>query len=197
MSQHTDQYYDAFSMYRLVDAITSKDYTLQEAAVGHTTDYAANRVATLKAIDWSKVDYVTVLYGTNDVQGGVALDNVEDPKDTTTYLGACRYALEKLWAAYPNLKVLLLTPIYRYWNDTQTDSDEKTFTGGKHFYEFGDGLLQVAADYKTSAVDLYRTLGINKINRAYYFPVGDGTHPNDLGRALLGEKIAGKLLGNF
>ncbi|WP_050698172.1 SGNH/GDSL hydrolase family protein [Anaeromassilibacillus senegalensis] len=197
MSHHTDQYYDAFSMYRLVDAITSKDYTLQEAAVGHTANYAANRVATLKAIDWSKVDYVTVLYGTNDVQGGVALDNTEDPKDTTTYLGACRYALEKLWAAYPNLKVLLLTPIYRYWNDTQTDSDDKTFTGGKHLYEFGDGLLQVAADYKTPAVDLYRTLGINKINRAYYFPVGDGTHPNDLGRALLGEKIAGKLLGNF
>lgn len=194
MSHHTDQYYDAFSMYKLADAITSGDYSPQEAAVGHTGSYAANRVATLKAIDWSKVDYVTIMYGTNDVQGGVALDNAEDPKDTTTYLGACRYAMEKLWTAYPNLKIMLLTPIYRYWPDTQQDSDEKTFTGGKHLYEFGDGLIEVAKAYKTPTVDLYRTLGINKINRAYYFPVGDGTHPNDLGRALLGEKVAAKLL---
>ncbi|WP_050698596.1 SGNH/GDSL hydrolase family protein [Anaeromassilibacillus senegalensis] len=197
MSHHTDQYYDAFSMYQLANAISTGNYTLQEAAVGHTTNYAANRVATLKAIDWSKVDYVTVLYGTNDVQGGVALDNAEDPKDTTTYLGAARYALEKLWMAYPNLKVLLLTPIYRYWPDASQDSDEKTFTGGKHLYEFGDGLIEVAKAYKTPAVDLYRKLGINKVNRSYYFPVGDGTHPNDLGRALLGEKIAGKFLSEF
>ncbi len=197
MSQHPDQYYDAWSMYRLADAIASGDYSLQEASIGHTGSYAASRVNTLKSIDWSKVDYVTIFYGTNDIQGYADLDNVSNLHDTTTYLGAARYSLEKLWQAYPHLKVLLLTPMYRYWDDTQTDSDEKTFSGGRHFYEFGDELLQVAGTYKIPAVDLYRTLGINKFNRTHYFPANDGTHPNEAGRELLGNKIAAKLLSEY
>ncbi|WP_050698049.1 SGNH/GDSL hydrolase family protein [Anaeromassilibacillus senegalensis] len=196
MSQHTDQYYDAFSMYRLVDAITSGDYTLQEAAVGHTVNYAADRIASLKSIDWTKIDYVTILFGTNDIHGGVSLDHADAPKDVTTYLGAVRYSLKVLWSRYPHLRVLLLTPIYRYWDNEQVDSDEKMF-GNKHFYEYGNALLQLAKNYKTPVLNLYDTLGINKWNRRQYFSNGDGTHPNDLGRALLGEKIAGKLLGDF
>lgn len=196
MSKHSDQYYDAFSMYRLVDAVTTGNFTLQEAAVGHTASYTADRVAALKSIDWTKVDYITVMYGTNDIQGGVSLDNADDPKDTTTYLGASRYSLEALWSRYPHLRILLLTPIYRYWDNEKVDSDQKMF-GNKHFYEYGNALLQLAKDYKTPALDLYYTLGINKFNRGLYFPIGDGTHPNDLGRALLGEKITGKLQSDF
>ena len=196
MSRHPDQYYDAFCMYRLAGAVTSGDYSLQEAAVGHTASYAAMRVRTLKIIDWAKVDYVTIFYGTNDIQGGVSLDNTNTPKDTTTYLGAARYALETLWGAYPHLKILLLTPIYRYWNDADIDSDEKLF-GSRHFYAFGDALIEFAQDYKTPAVDLYRTLGFNKFTRGYYFPASDGTHPNELGRELIGSKIAAKLLSEF
>lgn len=197
MSKHPDQYYDSFSMYRLADAIHTKDFSLQEAAVGHTFDYVSKRVDDLKNMDWPKVDYVTIFYGTNDIQGSVALDNSSNLYDTTTYLGAARYSLEKLWNSYPNLKILLLTPMYRYWDDTQTDSDEKTFAGGKHFYEFGEGLLQVAKEYKVPALDLYETLGINKFNRTHYFPPTDGTHPNDIGRELLGNKVAAKLLGEY
>nr|WP_286167020.1 SGNH/GDSL hydrolase family protein [Clostridium sp. D33t1_170424_F3] len=196
MSQHPDPYYDAFSMYQLANAIVSENYTLQETAVGNTGSYAAERVQTLKAINWSAVDFITIMYGTNDIQGGMPLDNVDNPKDVTTYLGAARHALEALWSRYPHLRILLLTPIYRYWDSERVDSDEKMF-GNKHFYEYGNALLQLAKDYKTPALDLYYTLGINKYNRGQYFPIGDGTHPNDLGRTLLGEKISGKLLSEF
>lgn len=197
MSHHTDQYYDAFCMYRLADAVATGNYSLQEAAIGHTGSYAAERVAALKSIDWTKVDYVTVFYGTNDIQGGIALDNANNPKDTMAYLGAARYALEKLWGAYPNLKIMLLSPIYRYWDAEQIDSDDKTFVGGKHFYDFVAGLLQLANDYKVPAVDLYHTLGFNRFNRTYYFSSSDGTHPNEIGRKLIGSKISGKLLSEF
>lgn len=115
MSQHPDPYYDAFCMYRLADAVASSNYALQEAAVGHTSSYAAERVAALKSIDWNKIDYVTIMYGTNDIQGGVALYNAGNVKDTSIYLGAIRYALEKLWGVNPSLKILLITPIYRFW----------------------------------------------------------------------------------
>ncbi|WP_050698651.1 SGNH/GDSL hydrolase family protein [Anaeromassilibacillus senegalensis] len=197
MSRHPDQYYDAFCMYRLADAVASGDYSLQEAAIGHTGSYAAERVSNLKDINWRDVDHVTIFYGTNDIQGGVPLDNANNPKDTTTYLGAARYALEKLWGAYPNLKILLLTPIFRYWDNEYIDSDEKTFSDGRHFYEFGDALIQLARGYKIPAVDMYRTLGINRFNRTHYFPPNDGTHPNETGRTLLGEKITCELLSSY
>ncbi|WP_050698967.1 SGNH/GDSL hydrolase family protein [Anaeromassilibacillus senegalensis] len=195
MSQHPDQYYDAFCAHKLADSIAFKDYTLQEAAIGHTGSYAADRVAMLKAIDWGRVDYVTIMYGTNDIQGGVPLDNADNPKDITTYLGACRHALEALWGAYPQLKVLLITPIYRWWDDG-ADSDDKMF-GNRHFYDFVDGLASVAKAYKTPALELYYTLGINKLNRLHYFSTTDGTHPNEAGRRLIGSKVAAKLLSEF
>lgn len=196
MSHHPSQYYDSFSMYQLAKSIVANDYTLQEAAVGHVGSYAPERINTLKTINWTNVDFVTVMYGTNDVQGGVSLDNIEDPKDITTYLGAARFSLETLWRRYPHLQVLLLTPIYRYWNEEQIDSDEKMF-GNKHFYEFGEALTKLAKCYKTPVLDLYYELGINKFNRTHYFPDNDGTHPNESGRRMIGSKITGYLLSAY
>lgn len=195
MSYHPDQYYEAFSMTRLAEAIKSGDFAYQETAIGHTVDYIAERVNTLKSIDWSKVDYVTIFYGTNDIQGGVALDDMDNPTSDGAFLSACRYVLQTLWGAYPNLKILLLTPMYRFW-DESTDSDNKMF-GSHHFSDYVDGLLQVAKDHKVPAVDLYHTLGINWFNRLHYFSSTDGTHPNEAGRELLAEKIVGKLLSEY
>lgn len=195
---HPTGCYAAFSMVKLADAVASGDWTLQESLVGEMSEAtnASEHFNELKVVSWSEVDFVTIAYGTNDIQGYVSIENEDDPYDVTTYLGALRYALTKLLSAYPHLKVLLLTPIYRYWNDEDLDSDEKLF-GGQSFTAWGDGLLGVAQEYKIPAVDLYCTLGFNSITRAYYFPAGDGTHPNAHGLQLMGEKIAGKLLSEY
>lgn len=195
MSHHPDQYYDAFSMTQLIDGIIANDFTLQERAIGHTADYAAERVETLKSIDWANVDIISIFYGTNDIQGGIPLE-IESDLTNESYLGAVRYSLELLWRIYPQIKVLLITPIFRYWDDPVINSDSKQF-GNKYFYDYTNGLLDVAKKYKTPALDLYYTSGINEQTCEYYFLPNDGTHPNEIGRELIGRKIAAKLLSEF
>lgn len=197
---HPTAAYAAFSMVKLADAVASGNWTLQDANVSglSVATNGVEHLAALKTVDWSKVDFVTIAYGTNDVQGAVGIDNAGNPQDTKKYLGALRYAITKLLTAYPHIKLMLLTPIYRYWNEENVDSDSKMFNGGtQHFTEWGDGLLKVAEEYKIPAVDMYRTLGFNAITRAYYFPSTDGTHPNVKGLELIGQKIAARLLSEY
>lgn len=197
---HPTAAYAAFSMVKLADAVASGNWTLQDANVSglSVATNGVEHLAALKTVDWSKVDFVTIAYGTNDVQGAVGIDNANNPQDTTKYLGALRYAITKLLTAYPHIKLMLMTPIYRYWNEENVDSDSKMFNGGtQHFTEWGDGLLKVAEEYKIPAVDMYRTLGFNAITRTYYFPSTDGTHPNVKGLKLIGQKIAARLLSEY
>ena len=195
MSQtHPEAAYDAFCMCRLADAVASGDWSLQAQCAESLG--AAARVQALAALDWSQVDFVTIAFGTNDIQAGVPLDDALSPLARTTYLGALRAAVETLLAAQPHLKLLLLTPIYRYWNAEELDSNEKTF-GGRAFTDWGDGLLATAGEYGLPALDLYRTAGLNRLTRETFYPAADGTHPNAAGQRRLGEKIAARLLADY
>ena len=195
---HPTACYAAFSMVKLAEAVASGDWTTQEALVGEMSEAtnAVAHLAQLQAVEWSNVDFVTIAYGTNDIGSGVTIDDAADSESTVTYLGALRYILRKMLTVYPHLKVLLITPIYRYWNEEGVDSDEKLFDSRK-FTDWGDGLLTVAQEYKIPALDLYRILGFNSITRSYFFPDTDGTHPNRLGQKQIGEKIAAKLLAEY
>lgn len=195
---HPTESYAAFSMVKLAEAVASGDWTLQEKQAGglSTSTNCVEHLAALKAVDWSNVDFITIAYGTNDINGQVTIDDSSNSANTKTYLGALRVALTQILSAYPQIKILLLTPIYRYWNDENADSDSKTF-GGQKFTAWGDGLLSVAEEFKIPAIDMYRTLGFNSVNRSYYFASTDGTHPNAKGLAVMGEKIAAKLLSEY
>ena len=196
---HPEPAYDAFCMRRLADAAASGDWSLQERYAPElaASTHAEAHLAALEALDWDEVDFVTIAYGTNDIQGGVTIDDAGAPKSRTTYLGALRGTLETLLTVYPHLRVLLLTPIYRYWNDADEDSDARTFAGGAAFTDWGDGLLRVAGECGVPALDLYRTAGFNRWTRGYFFPAGDGTHPNAIGQRRLGGKIAAALLAAY
>jgi lysophospholipase L1-like esterase len=201
MSASMDTVYNAYSMVKLADAITTGDWTEQEnglASVGnyYLTSYEPH-IDALKNMDWSKVDFITVGYGTNDIANFVPVDNEEDPMDTTTLLGGLRYALTALLTAYPHLKVLILTPIYRYFNAEGVDSDEKEWYNDREFTTWTDGILDVAKELRVPAVDMYRTLCFNKYTRSHYFSEDDGTHPNEEGLKVMAEKIAGKLLSEY
>lgn len=198
MGYHPDPAYNAFSMYSLSNSVASGDWTLQDTHVNGVSVHihADVQLGNLKAINWKDVDFVTIAYGTNDIASDMSLDNKENAKDITTILGALRYSIEKILTAYPHIKILILTPIYRYWNKENTDSDSKSFAGGT-FVDLIDGILKVAEEYKIPAVDMYRTLGFNSITRSYYFPANDGTHPNNEGLQLMGGKIAGRLLAEY
>lgn len=200
MGVHTG-HWDAFSMYRLADAIANNDYSLQDEALGYDdrTSYAEEPLAEIKSIDFSSLDILTIAYGANDFTGNNAVDNAENPLDTNTFCGAFRYSVETLLTALPNLRIFVLLPTWRFWVDADNNNayveDTSTYTNslGKTLAEYSEALAEAAKGYNLPVIDNYTELGINKFNRYQYFNANDGAHHAENGRKLLAKHIAAKL----
>ena len=198
MSHHVG-HWDAFSMYRLAYAIANNDYSLQDEAINHDdrTSYAEEPLTLMKTIDYSGLDILTIGYGTNDYTGNVTIDNAENPLDTSTLCGALRYSIETLLTAYPNLRIFVLLPTYRFWVDPHNAYVDDAFDHvndiGKTLVEYNDAIAETAKAYNIPVIDNFAELGINKYNRYQYFNETDGTHHNENGRKLLAEHLADKL----
>jgi lysophospholipase L1-like esterase len=124
------------------------------------------------------------------------MDNADDRYDTTTACGALRYSIETLLTAFPQLRIFILLPTYRFWMDEtgsfQEDSETRT-SNGKTLIEYSQAIRNVAESYNLPVIDNYKQLGINKFNRTQYFPSNDGTHHNENGRKVIAAHLAKKL----
>ena len=197
MGEHAESKWDAFSMYRLVDAICSHDWSLQDSALTQNglPDYFAETVTLLKSIDFSKVDIVTLGYGVNDFHNGISL---RDSGDHTflRFEYAMMYSIERLLSAYPNLRIFVCTMTYGFstTDDTDTDTFEHTSwlgSGGTTKYtEWVEMQKEVAKKYKLPIIDNYYDLGINSVNKLQYFSSSDGVHHNKNGRVLIAKHMA-------
>ena len=199
MSSHNTTQFDAFSMYRLADAIANNDWTLQDTAVSQTgwgmPKYFPEALTLLKSIDFSKVDIITIAYGTNDFTSSKGLSDAENNKDTTTFAGALRYSIETLLGAYPHLKIFVCSQIYRFWLDDNgefsADSDTKMF-GGVKLTEYVAKTKEIAEEYHIPYIDNYN-IGMNKFNRSIYFSATDAAHPLPKGGNLMASNIVKNL----
>ncbi len=198
MGVHTG-HWDAFSMYRLAEAIASNDYTLQDDALNYEdrTSYAEEPLAVMKSIDFSALDILTIAYGANDFTGNNPIDNTDNLMDTSTVCGALRYTIETLLTAYPNLRVFVLLPTYRFWIDSANAYTDDVFSHvndlGKTLVDYNAAIADTAKAYNIPVIDNFAELGINKVNRYQYFPETDGAHHNETGRKLLAKHLAHKL----
>ncbi|MBQ5607874.1 MAG: SGNH/GDSL hydrolase family protein [Oscillospiraceae bacterium] len=200
MAEHTG-HLDAFSMYRLAYAIANNDYFLQDDALNYDdrVSYAEETLALIKSIDFANLDILTIAYGTNDFTSSMAIDNKDNLLDTTTVCGALRYSIETLLTAYPNLRIFVLLPTYRFWVDANNGNafvnDSETYTNnrGKTLAEYSTAITEAAKAYNLPVIDNYTELGINKLNRYQYFSMADGTHHIEAGRKLIAKHLAHEL----
>ncbi|MDP4134044.1 MAG: GDSL-type esterase/lipase family protein [Bacillota bacterium] len=196
------QYYSDLSFTKLIDAVVSNTWTKQDAAVaGIGNSEFSPILQRVKSIDLSKVDIVTIAYGTNDFTGNMALDDKSHGNDIKYYKGALRYGINALLTAYPNLNIVLITPYFRFWYNAQTKTytypDTKTNTPHLLLTDYVTAMKEVAAEYNLPCIDGYKDMGINALNCTYYIPQADGTHHNAYGKQLLGSRIGGMLEGLF
>ena len=203
MAAHSP-YWDAFSMYRIADAIISQDFTLMDAALASGSgllSYFGETVARIKSINFNDVDFITISYGTNDYTAGVLTDNISNPEDVTTYAGALRYTLRRLFTAYPTIKILVCTPSYRFWSDGSgvyiNDGDTQQYAENKILPDFVNMAISVAKEFKTPYLDQYRELDINKYNRLASFSAIDGTHHQEPGRLVMAKAVCNSLVVKF
>ena len=202
MSNRSGTTWNAFSMCNLADAVADQDFTMQDTAVADTSwsdkpNYFDTHLATLKSIDFDEIDIVTIAYGTNDYTAGDLLDNENNKKDVSTFAGALRYSIETLLTAYPHLKIVIGSPLFRLWlNDgvVQYTSDTRTYAGGYNLQQMTDKVKDIGKEYHCQVIDAYNDFGVNQFNWERIFDSNDTTHPNETGRALLGRLYGIELL---
>lgn len=157
----------------------------------------------ISAIDWDEVDFITVAYGAND-HATSAMDNVNylenetDKQDVFTYLGAFRYGIDKILSAYPHIKIVVLTPVFRCWtvDGQEVTSDDRVFNDGSHYYDWGNALKKCAEEeIHIPVCDMYNELCINNYNYGWF--LGDGIHPTEAGLKNMAYKLAGCIMSKF
>jgi lysophospholipase L1-like esterase len=198
MSVHPTTGYAEFSMWALAKAIAEGSWTSQDSAASSGSDYFPNQLAILKGIDFNSVDAIVIHYGTNDFTAATSLDNTSNSIDYNTLCGALRYSVEKLLAAYPNLRIFVSVPAFRYWtagDGTVTYSNTYTNGSGKTLVDFVEAIVNTAKEYNLPVIDSYYGLGINKINASTF--LADGVHHNVEGRKRFGGYIGARLIAEW
>ncbi|MBQ6695839.1 MAG: SGNH/GDSL hydrolase family protein [Lachnospiraceae bacterium] len=127
-------------------------------------------------------------YGLNDYFNGVPVQS-EEEQDITSYSGALHVGIQKLQEAYPQARILIMTPNFTtYFN---CGEDRKSEQGGI-LADYADAVCRVAQERKVDVLDNFRELPITFDNWKVY--QDDGCHLNERGRFLLGKRIADKLM---
>lgn len=191
------QYWDAFSMDNISNSIYDNNWSEQEQALvdgsGDLPSYFVDTVNMLKQINFKEIDYITIGYGTNDYSGNI---------DLTTFGNALKHSIEKILSKYPNIRIVVISPCWRWWASGgvysySSDDAQSENTHGDKLIDYVDKCKEVCEQYHIAFVDTYRTLGFNQYTATTYFDGTDGTHPNQKGRQLRAERIVGQINSLF
>lgn len=123
-------------------------------------------------------------YGLNDYFAGMPIDLPKADNEATCYTGAFRSAAVLLKEAYPDCRIILMTPTYcSYYSDgTIPQSPE-----GGALADYADAVVRVADELGVEYIDNYNESGFDRYNFETY--LSDGCHPNELGRYVIGRHI--------
>lgn len=165
------------------DCVVSGDFS---TVINGISEYGLNQSAILQynaisELDFNNVDFVSIALGTNDWNFGTSAEGIKN---------AMRYCISTLLTAYPHLNIYVFTPIYRFnLNGSGQDSDTYVnTTSGLKLHEVCEAITDTAKEFNVPCKDMYYSCNINQYNKDLY--MGDDTHPNANGYALMGEKIA-------
>ena len=186
MADHRTDKYVPYCMNRLADAITSGDYSTQDAQAESIGGYYPLHVSRLKKIDWKAVDYISIFYGTNDWgMNKIMLSGKETDKSICTQ-DALKYTIETISRIYPWIKIVVIAP---YWRSKSADfdSNKNANDNGDYLYQFSDMIVSTAEEYNLPSINLYRNLGANVYTNRYF--TKDGTHPTEMCKEIIAKRL--------
>ena len=194
--EHFRYKYNEMSMVSVSESIKNNDYTALEVAAQslktNDNDDNTQQVARLKNIDFSQVDYITIMYGTNDYTSLVPLGEKEST-NVEEFNGAINKVVENILTTYPHIKVLFLTPTWRARMDNGDgkESDTNANKNGNYLINYVDAILDRANKFKLPSYDLYRNSGINRFTTNHYQT--DGLHLTNKGDEIIARTIGSQL----
>lgn len=186
---------NAFAFYRLIDALLTQDFSGQDI-IYNTAGYEkhAKQLDKLKTIDLSTIDIISISLGTNDLSSKTPFEIEDEPLSVNSVNGAMRYSISRLLTAYPHLRIIITTPIYRFTGSLTEGNDY--IIDGRGIKDFVDDYINLGRELHIPVIDLYSEIPVNRYNKDYYFGEngGDGLHPNYKMKELMGAKIAGGII---
>ena len=183
---------DTLSLARLSEAIAQKDFYVQNAGVTRCAvmEYFPEAVYGFQNIDFDNTQVLIIEHGVNDYLTGAKLDDSHDPYNVYTFGGALRSSLENLKAAYPDMRIILVTPTY-CWYLAKKSNCEMVDNGNGILEDYVNLELEIAAQYGIEVLDNYHESGIGDSGTFEEWEVytQDGLHLNETGRRLVAERI--------
>lgn len=185
------QGYSDFALVTLVDSIASGDYSIQDDWLeNHPANFPAyfsDTIALMKSIDFSKVDIVTISLATNDFGTDVVLDNPNNPTSKFAFNYAMKYSIETLLNAYPNIRIVICTPMWR--GNAKTPNGQSLVLS-----DYADAIKTYAHDNNIFVCDYYYEMSVNALNQFSMFGnSSDTVHPNAYGRRRMANKLSMKI----
>lgn len=193
MSVHPQEGRGAFSLYMLADAIVSRDWSRQEREAPLGSRYYPAQLQTLRQIDFSETDILILHYGTNDFTAdpGIQPDDPDAPMDWHTTAGALRCSIRLLREAYPDLRIYVSLPLYRYWPKEKEYAESCRNVLGRTLPEYGQAIALAAEEWDVAVIDGYHDMGMDRGNASKL--TLDGVHLSRAGRRqfarLLGQHM--------
>lgn len=200
--------YAALDIYNMVKSSCEQDFAKQIAAANWLRDNANDDntaiIQRLVDIDWSKVDVVTILGGTNDWHNSPNNFGESGSTDANYTLGAINEIIRLLTSTYKHISLYWFTTVVRYetpagvsitdarvhenWSDIWQNS------AGKTLKDTIQPIIAEVSNNKIPVCDMYNTLGWNENNFSQYFNI-DNTHPYN-GFEQIAKKIIGFINNN-
>lgn len=195
VGEHADRYSyheESINLYNLAKAACYRDFGVQWADLAASQTkvaYFEEALSELSAADLNQTRILLLAFGTNDYTTGRKLDDPDDPYNVKTYGGALRYAVELFQETYPDLKVVLVTPLFCHLSERENCFGEDF--GGGTLDQYAEKEKEIAAEYGLDVIDVLEDVGINETNYEDYLE--DGMHLNEAGRELYARFLAEKI----
>ena len=186
---------DVLSLEALSRAIATRDFGAQQTVHirENGTEHFDETIDYLETIDFQQTKILFLCYGINDYHAGVPIENEKNPMDVRTFSGALRSTLQFLKEAYPDLRVVLITPTYSWYPGLGLTCEEYDLGGG-NLEDYVNAEMAVAGEYGVECVDIFHGFYAHEQFEDWKMYTSDGVHPNDLGREMLAEMLASYLI---
>ncbi len=187
-----------FDLPNLIDAMVSGNWSVHEIQAESTSNsseaykYFPNTVAMLKDINFSEIDVITLAYGSVDWSNGETAEYV---------ITAVKESIDKIQLNFPEMRILVITPIWRYFTMGSSSGDDCTKYGeGFTLREWAKKIEEAAKEKHISVFNAYENMPLSYNNASTYFDKNssstdglDHTHLNEKGNQLYAQLICGKL----
>lgn len=148
---------------------------------------------TLETIDMSTVDTIAIMYDGSDYLEGSLMNNPEREDDVMSFTGNLLAGLRVLRAAYPKIRIIVLSPTYAFGvdeNGNYVSSDQKIYEGGATLSSYVISECETAISEYVSFIDnIYGTFDEDEAPEY----LKDNLHLNQKGRELLVKRFVSAL----